>query len=79
MRRIFHRCVPEWDLCDLYIFTGLDMCDLHDLYEMQGLYDLAEWNLCDLDDLHILTGMRYARFAGSERSAGFLYDELEDL
>ena len=60
-----HRCVPEWDLCDLYIFIGLDLYDLQDLYELQDLYDLPEWNLCDLHDMYILTGMRSVRFAGS--------------
>ena len=71
MRRIFHRCVPEWDLCDLYTFTGLDINDLQDMYDLQDLddlqdlYDLPEWNLCDLHDLYILTGMRSVRFAGS--------------
>ena len=67
MRRIFHRCVPEWDLCDPYILTGLD------LYDLQDLYDLPEWNLCDLNDMYILTGMRSVLFAGSVLSAGFLY------
>ena len=59
MRRIFHRYVPEWDLCNLYIFTGLD------LYDLQDIYELPEWNMWDLNDLHILTGMRSVRFAGS--------------
>ena len=58
MRRIFHRCVPEWDLCNLYIFTGLD---LHDLQDMK---DLPEWNMCTMNDLYILTGMRSVGFAG---------------
>ena len=53
MKRIFHSCVPEWDLCDMYIFTGLD------------LYDLPEWNLCDMYDMYILAGMGPIRFAGS--------------
>ena len=59
MRRIFHTCVPEWDLCDLYIFTGWDV------YDLQDLHDLRKWNMRDLDDLHTLTEMRSVRFAGS--------------
>ena len=61
-------CVPEWDLCDLYISTGLNLYDLQDMYDLQDLqylYDLPEWNMCDLNDLYILTGMRSERFAGS--------------
>ena len=58
MRRIFHRCVPEWDLCNLHIFTGLA------LYDLQDMYDPPEWNLYDVNDLYILTGMRSVRFAG---------------
>ena len=65
MRRIFHRCVPEWDLCDMYILTGLDLYDLRDLYDLQDLYDLLEWNLCDAHDMYLLTGMRSVRFARS--------------
>ena len=45
-RQIFHRCVPEWDLCDLYVFTGLDLYDLQDVYDLQYLHDLQ--NLYDL-------------------------------
>ena len=59
MRRIFHRCAPEWDLCNLFIVTGLD------LYDLQDMYDLPEQNLCDLNDLYILTGMRSVRLPGS--------------
>ena len=68
MRRIFHVCVPEWNLCDLYIFTVLNMYDLLDLYDLQDLYDLydlPEWNLCDPNNLYISTGMRSVRLAGS--------------
>ena len=32
MRWIFHRFVPEWDLCNLCIFTGLDLYDLQVIY-----------------------------------------------
>ena len=77
MRRIFHRCVPVWDLCDVYIFTWLDlynlqgMYDQQDMYDRQDRYDLPEWDLCDLHDLYILTGVRSVRFAGSVRSADF--------
>ena len=76
MRRIIHKCIPEWDQCDLYIFTGLDlydlkdMYDLQDLYVLQDLYDLPEWNLGDLNDSYILTRMRSVRFAGSVWSGG---------
>ena len=59
MRRIFHRYVPEWDPRNLYIFTALD------LYDLQDMYGLPEWNLCGLNDLYIFTGMRSVRFAGS--------------
>ena len=50
MRRVFHRYAPDCDYCDLYIFTGLD------LYDFQDLYDLPEWNVCDLNDMYILSG-----------------------
>ena len=66
MRQKFHRCLPEWDLSNLCIFTGLDM------YDLQDMYDLPEWSLCCLNDLYILTGIRSERFAGSVRSAGVL-------
>ena len=72
MRRIFHTCVLEWAMCDLYIFTGLDV------YGLQDQHDLPQWNKCDLDDMYTLTEIRSARFAGSVLSAGFLYG-LEDL
>ena len=68
-RRIFHRCVPEWDLCDLHIFTLLDLYDMYDMYHLQGMYDLPdlydppEWNLRDLNEMYIITGMRSVRFA----------------
>ena len=84
MRRILLRCVPEWDLRDLYIITGLGPYDLQDMYDLQDLHDLQdpcdlpEWNLCDLNYLYILPGMWSARFAGSVLSAAFLYD-LEGL
>ena len=65
MRRIFPGCVSEWDLCDVYIVTGLDPYDLQDMYDLQDLYDLPEWNLCDLHHLNILTGMRSVRFTAT--------------
>ena len=45
MRRIFHRCVPEWDLSNQYIFSGLD------LYDVQDMCDLQELCMHDLEDL----------------------------
>ena len=47
MRLIFHRFLSKCDLCNLYIFTGLDM------YDLQDMYDLPEGNLSVLNDLYI--------------------------
>ena len=55
MRWIFHTHLPEWNLCNMYISTGLDLYDLQD-----NMYDLPAWNMYDLDDLYILTRMRFA-------------------
>ena len=77
MRQIFRRCVPEWILCDLHIFTELDLYDMQgtydrqDLHDLKDLYDLPEWNMGGLNNLYTLTGMRSVQFAG-------LYD-LQDF
>ena len=33
MRQLFHTSVLARDLCDLYIFTGLDVYDVQDLQD----------------------------------------------
>ena len=86
MRRIFHRCVPEWDLRDLYIFTGFDLYDLQDMYDMrdlydlQDLYDLPECNMCDLNNQYQVHLNRDAvcTVCGICMICRILYD-LEDL
>ena len=61
MRQMFHRCVPKCDLCDLYIFTELDMYDLQDLCDLQGLCDLQDfcmiWRICESWILHTCFSM----------------------
>ena len=53
--------VQSADLHDLHKKCfSVGVIDLQDLYNLQNLYDLPEWNLSNLNDLYL-----FIRFGGS--------------